>query len=41
MANDYQQEIRDWIFKAVQREIPIFEAATQIERIIRNEIDNG
>ncbi len=37
--SNYQQEIRDVIFRAVEREIPIFEAATQIEAIIRKEID--
>ncbi len=37
--SDYQQAIRDVILKAVDREIPIFEAATQIEAIIMKEID--
>ncbi len=37
--SNYQQEVRDWIFKAVQREVPIFEAAAEIENIIRKEID--
>ena len=37
--SNYQQEIRDVILKAVEREIPIFEAASTIERIIRQEID--
>ena len=37
--SDYQQKIRDVIFQAVEREIPIFEAATQIEAIIMKEID--
>ena len=41
MANDYQQAVRDVILKAVDREIPIYMAATMIEAIIRNEIDNG
>jgi len=39
--NDYQQAVRDVILKAVDREIPIYMAATMIEAIIRNEIDNG
>ena len=39
--NDYQQAVRDVIFKAVEREIPNYMAATMIEAIIRNEIDNG
>jgi hypothetical protein len=38
-VSNYQQEIRDIIFQAVQGEIAIFEAATFIERIIRMEID--
>jgi hypothetical protein len=37
--SDYQQKIRDVIFQAVEREIPIFEAATRIEAIIMKEID--
>jgi len=37
--SNYQQAIRDVIFKAVEREIPIFMAATMIEAIILNEID--
>jgi len=37
--SDYKQKIRDVIFQAVEREIPIFEAATQIEAIIMKEID--
>jgi hypothetical protein len=37
--SNYQQAIRDVIFQAVEREIPIFEAATKIETIIRTEID--
>ena len=37
--NDYQQRIRDVIFQAVEREIPIYAAATVIEDIIRKEID--
>ena len=39
MANDYQQAVRDVILKAVDREIPIYMAATMIEAIIMNEID--
>ena len=37
--SNYQQMIRDVIFKAVEREIPIYAAATEIESIIRKEID--
>lgn len=37
--SNYQQQIRDIIFQAVEREIPIYEAADVIERIIRMEID--
>lgn len=37
--SNYQQAIRDVIFKAVEREIPIFAAATMIEAIVRTEID--
>jgi hypothetical protein len=37
--SNYQQQIRDIIFQAVQREIPIYEAATVIEIILRKEID--
>jgi hypothetical protein len=38
-VSNYQQAIRDVILRAVDREIPIFEAATQIEAIIMKEID--
>jgi len=37
--NDYQQAIRDIIFKAVNREIPIHAAAYEIEQIIMKHID--
>lgn len=37
--SNYQQEIRDVIFQAVQGELAIFEAATIIEQIVRMEID--
>lgn len=37
--NDYQQAVRDVILKAVEREIPIYAAATMIEAIIKAEID--
>ena len=37
--SDYQQAVRDVIFKAVEREIPIYMAAIMIESIILNEID--
>jgi type III secretion system FlhB-like substrate exporter len=37
--SDYQQKIRDIIFQAVEREIPIYEAASIIEKIVRTEID--
>jgi type III secretion system FlhB-like substrate exporter len=37
--SNYQQQIRDIIFQAVEREIPIYEAATVIEIILRKEID--
>ena len=37
--NNYQQAIRDVILKAVDREIPIYAAATMIEAIIMAEID--
>jgi hypothetical protein len=37
--SNYQQDVRDVILKAVNREIAIFEAATIIEQIIRQEID--
>lgn len=37
--SNYQQAVRDVIFKAVEREIPIYVAATMIEAIIRTEID--
>jgi hypothetical protein len=37
--NDYQQAVRDVILKAVDREIPIFQAATEIETIIMKHID--
>lgn len=36
---NYQQEIRDVIYQAVEGELAIFEAATIIEQIIRTEID--
>lgn len=39
--SDYQQQVRDVILKAVDREIPIYLAATIIEEIIMLEIDNG
>lgn len=39
--NDYQQKIRDVIFQAVEREIPIFEAARRIEAIIMKEIEGA
>lgn len=38
-VSNYQQAIRDVILKAVDREIPIYAAATMIEAIIRTEID--
>ena len=41
MMNDYQQAIRDVILKAVNREIPIYAAATMVEAIIMNEIDGA
>jgi hypothetical protein len=37
--SNYQQQIRDVIYQAVEGELAIFEAATIIERIIRMEID--
>lgn len=37
--SNYQQAVRDVILKAVNREIPIYMAATMIEAIIMNEID--
>lgn len=37
--NNYQQKIRDIIFLAVEREIPIYEAASDIEALLRGEID--
>ena len=37
--SNYQQEIRDVIYQAVEGELAIFEAATIIEQIIRTEID--
>lgn len=37
--SDYRQWIRDVIFQAVERKIPIYEAATVIEQIIRKEIE--
>jgi hypothetical protein len=37
--SDYQQRIRDVIFNAVERNIPIYEAATIIEAIVIAEIN--
>ena len=37
--SNYQQQIRDIIFEAVERNIPIYEAAYVIEQIIRKQID--
>ena len=37
--SNYQQAIRDVILKAVDREIPIYAAATMIEAILMAELD--
>jgi hypothetical protein len=37
--NNYQQAVRDVILKAVDREIPIYAAATMIEAIIMAELE--
>ena len=37
--SNYKQAIRDVIYRAVEREIPIFEAASQVEAIIMAELD--
>ena len=37
--SNYQQQIRDIIFEAVERNIPIYEAAYVIEQIIRKQIN--
>jgi len=41
MVMDYQQKIRDVILLAVDREIPIWKAATMVEAIIKSEIDGS
>ena len=39
--SDYQQMVRDVIAKAVNHEIPIFQAAAEVETIIMTELDGS